>query len=449
MLKKTTLTYFLIGCVMVCGYNARSQQSYTLEQAVSYAMENAPGIKKAQLDYEIAQDQVRETTTIGLPQINGKWDFMYNLEIQKQFIPAQVFEPNAPADLVVPVGFGLDYSSNASATLTQLLFDGSYIIGLKAAKTYTELAQNGITKSKEDVVVNVRKSYYMVLITQNRMLQLEENQKLLDQLLKDTEAMVASGFVENVDYKRVKVNINNLTAELHKLRSFEEISMNMLKFQMGMPLSDQITLTDHLDSRISDIKAGSSTVNYDSRSDYQMLTVQDELNELNMKNEKIRLLPSLAAFGTLGVNYATNDVGDAFNFGDYQDFSMIGVSLNVPIWSSGQRKYRIAQSKSQMEKTSVDIELLQRSIEMESMQAVNNLNNSIEVLEVRKENVTLAEEVFDHAKIKYEQGVGSSFEVTSAQTDLKTAQTEYYNALYDAIISKIDLDKANGQLNVE
>lgn len=449
MLKNNTLTYFLIVCVMACGYSARSQQAYTLEQAVSYAMENAPGIKKAQLDYEIAQDQVRETTTIGLPQINGKWDFMYNLEIQKQFIPAQVFEPSAPADLVVPVGFGLDYSSNASATLTQLLFDGSYIIGLKAAKTYTELAQKGIVKSREDVVVNVTKSYYLALVTQSRIAQIEENEKLLDKLLEDTKVMGELGFAEDIDAKRVRVNINNLKAELQKLRSFEEISLNMLKFQMGMALDENITLSDNLDSHISEIKKSTATINYDRRSEYQMLTVQDELNQLNMKNEKIRMLPSLAAFGTLGVNYATNDFGDAFNFGDYQDYSMIGVSLNVPIWSSGQRKYRIAQSRSEAEKTSVDIELLQRSIELESIQATSNLSNNLDVMGVRKENVTLAEEVFDHAKIKYEEGVGSSFEVTSAQTDLKSAQTEYYNALYDAIISKIDLDKANGQLNVE
>ena len=449
MLKMDKFKIVLAGCLyMVFGFG-NAQNSYTLQQSIDYALQNSPTIKNAQLDYNIAKSKVKETTAIGLPQINGKWDLLHNVSVQKQFMPAQIFDPTAPEDALYPAPFGVDFSSNASATLTQLLFDGSYLVGLQAAKVYTQLAEQGIAQSKEEVIVNVQKAYYMVLVTQKRIEQIEENQKMLDQLLVDTKALSEAGFAEPTDAKRVVVNLNNLKAEIQKLKSFEQISLNMLKFQMGMPVTESIVLSDDLESKVNVMSKSSATANYDNRVELKMMNVQNELNELNVKNDKISLLPSLAAFGTLGVNYGTNDFGEVFNFGDYQDYSMIGLSLNVPIWSSGQRKYKINQSKAEAEKTRNSKELLMNSFELESSQASSTLDNNIDILKVREENMKLAEEVYSNAQTKYKEGVGSSFEVTSAQTDLKTAQTDYYSALYDAIISKIDLDKANGQLQIE
>lgn len=443
------IKHLIFTILTITAITSYSQSSYTLEQSIAYALENAPSIKNASLDYDIARAKVKETTAIGLPQVNGKWDLMYNLSIQKQFLPANAFNPSAPADLIVPVEFGVDFSSNASATLTQLIFDGSYLVGLQAAKTYTELAEQSIAKSKEDVVINVQKSYYMVLVTQSRMSQIEENKKMLEQLMKDTKALTDAGFAESVDVKRVTVNLNNLLVEVQKLKSFEQITLNMLKFQMGMPVSENITLSETLQSKVAEMTATNTGANFENRREFKMIEVQNELNELNLKNEKIKLLPSLAAFGTLGINRGSNDFGDVMAFGDYQDYSMIGLSLNVPIWSSGQRKHRISQAKAENKKTQNDRDMLMNSFELESVQASSTLENNVEVLKVREENMKLAEEVYENSQIKYKEGVGSSFEVTSSQTDLKTAQTDYYSALYDAIISKIDLEKANGQLIVD
>lgn len=434
-------------------FNSFAQSSYTLEQSIAYALKNSPIVKNAELDHDISKAKVKETTAIGLPQINGKWDLMHNFNVQKQFFPNSGIppfgDPTKPVGEPLGVQFGLANSSNASATLTQLIFDGSYLVGLQAAKTYTSLAEQGIAKSKTDLVMNVQKAYYLVLVTQSRITQVEENEKMLQQLMEDTKALSETGFAESIDIKRVTVNLNNLKAEIQKLKSFEEVTLNMLKFQMGMPISENIFLTDNLDSKVAEMTKGNSNANYENRIEVKLLDIQNDLNELNLKNEKIKLLPTLAAFGTVGLNYGTNEFGDVFNFGDYQDYSMIGVSLNVPIWSSWQRKYRIDQAKFEAEKTKNDREQLLNSFVLESSQSLSNLNNNIDILQVRKENADLANEVYENAKIKYEEGVGSSFEVTSAQNDLKTAQTNYYNALYDAIIAKIDLDKANGNLIIE
>ena len=445
---KTNIKASALALLQIFFINSFGQNNFSLQQSIDYALENSSSMKNAQLDVDIAKAKVKETTAIGLPQINGKWDLLHNVSVQKQFLPASFLDPTAPEDALFPAPFGVDFSSNASATLTQLLFDGSYLVGLQAAKTYTSLAEQGIAKSKEDLVVNVKKAYYMVLITQERTKQLEENQKMLEQLLKDTEALKEAGFAESTDAKRVSVNLNNLKAEIQKLKSFEQISLNMLKFQIGMPVGDELTLSETLNPALLNLSGGNNA-NFENRSDFKMIEVQNDLNELNLKNEKIKLLPSLAAFGTLGVNYGTNDFGDVFSFGDYQDYSMIGLSLNVPIWSSGQRKYRIEQARAESNKTLNNKEMMLNSFALESSQAEENLENSASILKVREENKTLAEEVYNNVQIKYKEGVGSSFEVTSAQTDLKTAQTEYYSALYDAIIAKIDLEKANGQLNVE
>lgn len=439
---------FLALLVSFFSTNSFAQQSFTLAECIEYALDNAPSIKNANLDVKIAKAKVKETTAIGLPQLNGKWDMLHNVSVQKQFVPARIFDPTAPEDVLFPAPFGVDFSSNASLTATQLIFDGSYLVGLQAAKVYTELASQGVILSKEEVIVNVKKSYYMVLITQNRIVQLQENQKLLEQLLEDTKALFEAGFTESVDTKRVTVNLNNLKAELQKLTSFEAVSLNMLKFQMGMPISENITLSETLDKKIAEISLSSVTPNFENRPAFKMIEVQNELNALNLKNEKIKLLPSLAAFGTLGANYGTNAFGDYFNFSDYQDYSLVGLSLNVPLWSSGQRKFRIDQAKAETEKVQNDKKMLLNSFDMEFSQSESNLKNSLTTLKVREENVKLAEEVYENTQIKYKEGVGSSFEVTTAQNDLKTAQTEYYSALYDAIIAKIDIDKASGNLEV-
>jgi len=424
-----------------------STTSYSLDDCIKYALENSTSIKNADLDYQKSKYKVKETVASGLPQVNGKWDVLYNINLQKQFIPASVFDPTAPAGLIVPAAFGLKYSSNANFTVNQLIFDGSYLVGLKAAKEFTKLYDKTTSKTKTDIYVNVSKAYYLVLITKDRVGQLERSANLLEQLSTETRAFLNNGLAEETDLKRIKVNSNNINVELQKLEAFYKLTKDMLKFQMGLPLNNDITLSDSLELFLVDVVKTEEQPSFDTRPEFQMLQTQQRLNELNLSNERIRALPSLGAFFTAGINVGANRFGDAFKFSNYKEYSRAGVSLNVPIFSSFRRKQRINQSKVDINKTMNDLEMLKSSIVLESIKARNALNNSLDILEVRKENMDLAQEVYEHTKLKNQEGLVSSFELLSAQTDLKTAQTEYYNALYDVLVAKIDLEKANGKIN--
>ena len=436
----------LISCIF---YNtAFAQQTLSLNDCIDYAIKNHSSIKNAELDYKSSKSKVGETRAIGLPQINGKWDVNNNINIQKQFIEARTFEPSAPEGLIIPIAFGLDYGTNMNITATQLIFDASYIMGLKAANTYTQLFEQSVNKTKTQLIEDVSKAYYLALITEERINQLEENEKLLTQLLEDTKILLTSGFSESLDVKRTTVNVNNLKVEIQKLKSLKNLTFNLLKFQIGMPQSETITLTDKLENFMSIAPTEKLSIEYSLNSDFQILEIQKTLNSINLQNEKLRFLPSLGAFYSTGINYGSNAFGDVFNFGNYMGYNMVGASLNVPIFSSGQRKYRVDQARIETQKIDNNIEFLKQSIDMQVAQYQSELADNLSVLKIRKENKELAEEVYSISKIKYEQGMTSNFEVLSAQTDLKTAQTDYYSALYDVLVAQIELNKVMGNSNI-
>ncbi len=431
-----------IAVTILAGFSLKAQNAYSLQQCIEYALTNHNSVKNAELDVKSSKAKVGETRAVGLPQISGKWDLIHNLDVQQQFFPNEpgpFFNPTIPAGESFPVQFGTNNSSNMSVTATQLIFDGSYIIGLKAAKTYKDLFISTVSKTKKQVTSDVSKAYYMVLITNERVKQVEENEKLLDQLLKDTEILKETGLAEALDVKRTTVNLNNLKVEIQKLKSLKSLTVSLLKFQMGLPQSESLDLTDKLETIKIEAPASGGT-SFEGNADYQLLGIQKDLNTLNLKNEKIRILPSLAAFYNGGINYGSNNFGDNFNFGDYTRYQMVGLKLNVPIFSSGQRKFRIDQAKIELTKTENNLSFLEQSLDMQYKQYSNNLKDQLDVLKIREENKQLAQEVYNSAKLKYDEGMASNFEVLTAQTDLKTAQADYYNALYDAMVSKIELD---------
>ena len=443
-------TKFLLLASLVFCNMAQAQidsTSYTLQKCIDYALINHSSIKNADLDYKSSEAKVKETIAIGLPQINGKVDFIDYLKVQSQFLPANAFDPSAPEGLVAPVAFGVQYSSSASITATQLIFDGSYIVGLKAAKTYKELFQKSVDQSKVDVVENVSKAYYGALVNQQRLDLLQNNKSLLEKLYLDTKAMYDVGVVDKVSLQRISVSKNNLEVEISKLEGVVEISYALLKFQMGMPLGGELAIVDELESVINDLESSVTvTANPSSRPDYLQLQVQLKLMELDLQNEKVTAYPKLAAFGTLGANIGSYEFSEVFKFNDWQNFSMVGLQLDVPLFSSFRRGHRITQSKINVEKIENNLSMLEQSIEFETLQNKLALQNNMKSILLQNENMELAKEVYNSTKIKYDEGMASNYEVVDAETSLKQAQTNYYSALYDAILSKIALDKAAGTL---
>lgn len=454
-MKMKTIKKIIIPVVaLLMANDLYAQEAMSLDQCVAYALENHANIKNAVLDNEIAESKVKETISIGLPQINGEAQLIDNLEVQTQFLPADAFFipglgfPPPEEGAVSETAFGVQYSGIASATLSQLIFDGSYFVGLKAAKAYKELSQTSINQSKIDVVENVNKAFYLVLINRERIKLLNNNKAQLETLLEDSRVLVENGFMEQVDLQRTEVSLNNLSVNINKMKNAEAISIALLKFQMGMPQRDSISIDanfETLNDELLEVSEGDD-VNYENRIEYKLLNQQLTLRKLDVKNEKVQYLPKLSAFGTLGANNGAVEAGELVDFGDWQSYSLIGLNLQLPIFSSFRRKHRIAQSQATYNQVENQIDLLENSIEFEYLQSKLTYKDQVNAIETQKKTLELAENVYRVTKIKYDEGIASNFEIIETETALQEAQTNYFEALYNALIAKIELQKSNGTL---
>ncbi|MPR34150.1 TolC family protein [Cytophagaceae bacterium SJW1-29] len=425
---------------------ARAQTSYTLQDAVDYAIKTNLNIKNSQLDARSAEARIGEIRAAGLPQVTANFNFTDNLIVQRAFLPA-VFTGGSPDDPPIAVQFGVNYASNVGATLNQLLFSGSYFVGLQAAATYRQLAQKNVTQSKVNVAEAVTKAYYSAQVAVERAKVLDLNIERLDTLMRDTRATFEAGFVEKIDVDRLEVQLNNLRTERQNVQNLIELSYALLKFQMGMPLTDQIILTDIVDeSDANNLPAPiNNAVDYSKRIEYSILDTQGELAELDIKRIRTGYLPTASAFATYGYNTGRNDFSDVFTQKWFNN-STIGLNIQIPIFDGLTKKYQLQQSQITLDKLNQSRNLLSQSIDLQVQQANIGLTNSLQTLATQQRNVDLAQEVVRVSKIKYQEGVGSNIEVINAESSLKEAQTNYFAALYDVLIAKVDLSKARGEL---
>ncbi|MDO1451146.1 TolC family protein [Rhodocytophaga aerolata] len=436
-----------------------ASRGYSLQQAVDFALANNVNVKNAQVDVKSSNARVGEVRAIGLPQVSGQAQLIHNIEIQNVILevgagPSFGGDPTAPQPPVgTPYSFPFQLKNNAvvSVNANQLLFDGSYFIGLKAASTYKELARKNLNQSKIQTVEAVTKAYYGVLVNRERLELLDLNVKYLDTLVRETKAMYDNGFVEKIDVDRLEVQLNNLDYQQQQVDRLQELSLNLLKFQMGLDMKQNIQLTDSLYFEgIENFTVDPvADFDYSQRNEYSLLQTQKELAYLDVRNNRSQYLPQLAAFGTFGYNPAATKLSNITQKERWIDYSFVGLQLNVPIFDGLSKHYKIQQAKLAYEKTNQNMSLLQNSIDLEIRQATITLTNNLDALKSQKRNLDLAAEIVRVTRIKYQQGVGSNIEVNNAITAYKEAETNYYSALYDALIAKVDLDKATGKLLAE
>ncbi len=423
--------------------------SFTLKEAVDYAIKHNVNIKTSQLDAVSAEARIGEIRAAGLPQVAVNLNLSDNVIIQRVFLPANFADPNASADAPpVAVQFGVKYSGSAAATLNQLIFSGSYFIGLRAANTYRELASKTVTQSKVNVAEAVTKAYYSTQVAVERAKVLDFNIGRVDSLKRETEIMNKSGFVELLDVNRLEVQINNLVTERQKVQNLIELSYTLLKYQMGMPLSETIALEDKVeDLDIETMKSefSESAINYNNRIEYSLLDTQLKLAGLDLKNIRSGYLPTVSASFGYGHNNGRNTLPDLFGTQWFNN-SVLALNVNIPIFDGFTKKYQVQQKKVALDKVKLNQTLLEQSIDLESRQAAINIKNAFATLETQRRNVDLAQEIVRVSKIKYKEGVGSNIEVINAESSFKEAQTNYFSALYDVLIAKVDLSKAKGEL---
>lgn len=442
---------------------AQAQTKMTLAEAIEYAEKNNQNIQNAQLEFEKSKAKVAEQLAAGYPQINGSADLGYNYIIPTTFIPdfispsvyGVLFEEGViptkplPEPEVFPAQFGTKYSGRAAVDVSQMVFDGSFFVGLKASRTYTELSRKDHIKTTIDVVAAVKKAYYMVLVNTERLELLEKNYNRLDTLLQETRIMQESGFAEKIDVSRIQVQFNNIKVARSNATVGLKLSKDLLKFQMGMPMSEELELSDTLESiqyKALEENFGEG-FEYTHRIEFSKLQTNFDLTGIDIKYTKVQYMPKIDLYANIGASYGTGTFNNMFAFGEsWFGLGTVGLRLNVPIFDGFRKRSIIQQKQYQQQQVEHNMELVKNQIDLEKLQSEANLTTSIENLRAQRENMALAEDVYNVTKIKYEQGVGSNIEVLDADAAFKEAQTNYYAALYDALIASVDVETAYGKL---
>jgi len=446
--------------------NAQKVNSFTVQQAADYAKQNSVHVKNALLDILIQKQTNRDVTSIALPQINGNSSLTRNIDIPVQVVPDfispatyKVLVDNGVKDgngqpIDYPAGgfgnlpfqFGTPWNANVGVTLSQIVFDGQVFIALKARNGTISLSERIAALTEENIKANVHKVYYQLVVGKVQIQLLDANINRLEKLKHDVQIIYDNGFREKVDVDKLVVQIANLQTEKVKADNMIKNGYSGLKVLMGMPIKDSLILTDTLDdNRIREGVLEASQFKYTDRNDFQVSELTNKLNGLNVRRYKLSQLPSLVLVGGYS-KQAQRYEFDFFGKGEWFTSSYVGLQLKVPIFNGFAMRARTQKARLELQKSQNQTEALKISIDGEVENAQNNFISAIASMDFQKKNMELAEKVYGQTKKKYEIGTGDANEINTAQLDLKTAQTNYISALYDAIIAKIDFLKATGKL---
>jgi outer membrane protein len=469
-MKKRIINFILASFFTGTCFNAFAQQkdsshthAFSAKEAVNYALNNAVQVKNALLDIKLQEQTNKGITAAALPHLSASGSLSYNPNVAVQtfpnFIAASTYgvlvkenikdgngNPiTVPSDFgVIQAGFGSKYSLNGGIDLNQLLFDGQVFVGLQARKASIKNMELTADVTKEQIKANVYKIYYQLVVGQRQIGTLDANIANYEKLLHDTREIYKNGFAEKLDVDKVQVQLSNLQTQKLKAQNQIDAGIEGLKFLMNMPQKDELVLTDTLSDEEIKSNILDENFNYEDRKEVQQLEALMELGNYNVKRYKLSKLPTLSLAG----NFSQSAQRQEFDFfkGPYFTSSFLALRINVPIFDGGERNSNIAAAKLNLLKMHNNMDQLKASIENDVTQSRLNMKSAIFTMDTQKKNIALAEQVYNSTKLKYEQGLGSNQEISTAQADLVTAQNNYYSSLYDAIIAKIDFLKAAGKL---
>ena len=434
----------LVALLLSANAQKNTKHEFTIQQAVDYARKNNAQVKNALLGVQIQMQSNRETTSAALPSISGSLGITDYIDIPTSLLPGAIF--GAPAGTYIPVRFGTKYNSTAALQLQQILFDGQVFVGLQARKTSIDFQNKNVEVTEEAIKTNIYKIYYQLVVSKTQIDILDANIDRLKKLDHDTRELFKNGFAEKLDVDKISIQMTNLQTEKQKALNSITIGYLGLKTLLGMPAKDTLVLLDKInESQIKEDFTNDTLYQYNNRKDFQYLGLAKKLNEFNIKRYQLSYLPTLSLNGVYNKN-AQRNTFDLLGKGDWFTTSYVGINLAVPIFSGFAKDSRVKRSRLELQQTENQIESLKLSIDNEVEQSKVNFKSAQATLSYQKNNMELAETVYGQTKKKYEAGTGSNLEITSAQTDLITAQNNYISALYSAIIARIDYLKATGKL---
>lgn len=462
----------LLSVLLLISFQAISQQTakpvmheFSLQQCIDYAEKNNAFVKNALLDIKIQEQQNRGITASAYPQINGSFNTQYNPNVTVQSFP-DFFSPAVYGVLVnegvkdgngmpivmpktfglINAAFGTKWTSSGGITLSQILFDGQVFVGLQARKTSIDYRIQSAEVTKQQIRTNIAKVYYQLSISRVQTQLIDANITRAEKLLNDTRELFKNGFAEKLDADRASVQLTNLQA--NKQTTINSISNGYfgLKLLMGMPMADTLVLTDSITNEtVQKGLLNEGIYQYNDRPDFRALSSYEKLQDYNIRRYKLSKVPT----ASLNAGYsklAQREKFDIFSNAPWFTSSYIGLTINVPIFNGFSRNASIAQAELERQQASNNLDYLKLQIDQEVDSSITSFKNAVITLNSQKSNVDLAEEVYNLTKKKYESGLASTTDISNAQSDLSTAQSNYLIALYTAGLAKIDYLKAIGKL---
>lgn len=461
------LLWAVISLPAMAQNEAAIEHKISAADAVELALKQRTEILNAQLDVKNQEAYNREITGAAYPQLKGSLGgqhfFNIPVTVLPDFLSPSVYNVLTKEGVkdgngnpikfpesfgTFPAKFGVPWQVSVGLSVQQLLFQPDVFVGLKARSTALELFENQVKIQVDSVKSNVYRSYYGVLVAQKGLSFARESEQRLMKLYNDQQELFKQGFIERLDIDKTKVNLNNLRSTVTQLENLVDNSYAALKFALALPQKDKLILTDSLTNDMvrKDVMDLQNDFKYEDRSELQTLQSSGKLLALQVKRYKLNAYPTVAA----GWNLATNAQRNSFNFFDTNErwfFSnFVGVNVSVPIYDGGQRKSRVKQAEYSLQKNNNTINQFKQAVDLQVVSARTQLTNAITALNMQEENKQLAEHVFETTKIKYEKGLGSSFELLQSETSLQESLNNYFQALYNGVIAKINYRKALGKL---
>jgi len=436
---------------------AQEVKSFSLKDAQDYALQNSAEVKNAKLDNDIARKKIWEITSMGLPQINATGNYQHQFVVPTLNFGGQtslVLDPSLPSgtpltsnmvgnqlhlksDPGTPIALGLKNNTTFDFTLSQLLFSGAYIVGLQASRIYFQISDQNFQKSKIDMKESIANTYCMVLIMEGNRSILENSLKNLKKTLSDMREINKQGLIEDTDVDQIELTSVNIENALNTVNRQVDASYDLLKFQMGIPLENKITLKDNLETMLVSIDLATATskqLNIKENITYKIMDTQEQFGKLVLKKEISNYLPNLAGF------YRHTEKVNQPAF-DFTPKDIIGVTLNVPILSSGQRVVMVQQRKMELDKISISKQKAIEGVKLDYSNALNDMNSTYEKYQNEKRNIDLTKRIYDKTNIKYQEGISTSLDLTQVHNQYLTAQTNYYDAIFKLLTAKNKLDR--------
>ena len=431
----------------ITGQELVEKRSFTLKEAQNFALEHNLNIKNAILDVEHAQNVIWENTAMGLPQLNSLVAYNNNISLQTSLIPAEIF--GGPPGEMIEVQFGTQHNANASISASQMIFDGPYIVGLQAAKIFRKASQQNLEKTEIDIKELIAQNYYLALLAERTYVIIDSNYKNILKTISETQKMYEKGFVEELDVDNLRVSAISLKNAMKSAERQIEVAYRMLKYQLGIDLEIDIDLTEKLEEIIMEIDINKSLIDpfsVTNHIDYGLLQTQEQLAFMNLKRQKAEYCP------TLNASYLSqwSAMRNKFNFinpdENWYYSSMIGFTLNVPIFSSGNKKAKVSEKRIEYEKASNAKKLMADGLILQNQQIRSDFSTAYEKYLNEKENIKIASKVLQKTRVKVREGMASSLDFTQVNDQYLQIESNYISAMVELLNAKLRLDKAMNRL---